>query len=288
MKNRLLITICLILLLVACIPPALSLTATPRPTATPSPTRTPIPPGPFDYNVSVPFDPKIVTETQKDGLTVTDLTYAAHDPSFSAFLGGRTAAYLIKPQGQGPFAGIIYLHWLGTPNGNRSEFLDEAVETAKHGSVALVLQGYFPWMASPLGTQDDRPLIVGQAIELRRAVDFLLTQPEVDPDRLGYVGHDYGAVYGGILAGVDHRLKTAVLITGVPSFADWISFFHIDHDPYASIVKNIDPINFIGQAAPACSNSPSGIPLSPRTWPTAITKPPANPSRSNGTTTSTR
>ena len=251
MKNRLFIIICLILLLAACIPPSLALTATSRPTAASTATATPTPPGPFDYDASIPFDPKVNSEKQRDGVSITDLSYAAHEASFSPNTGGRTVAYLVRPQGAGPFAGVIYLHWLGNISGNRNEFLQEAVETAQHGAVALVLQGFFPWMAAPRGTQEDVPLMVGQATELRRAVDFLLTQPQVDPARIGFVGHDYGAMYGGMLAGSDRRLKTYVLIAGVPSFADWITSFHIAHDAYVPLVKDIDPINFIGQAAPA-------------------------------------
>jgi len=106
-------------------------------------------------------------------------------------------------------------------------------------------------MASPLGTQADYPLMVGQAIELRRAVDFLLVQPGVDPQRLGFVGHDYGAMYGAMLAGLDHRLKTYVLVAGAPSFADWITYFHAKRDPYVPIVKDIDPVAFISKASPA-------------------------------------
>ncbi len=250
MKNKLLTTICFFLVLAACVPPMIS-TAIQQPTASPTATVTPTPPGLFDYDKSIPFDTRVTSETQREGVTVVDLTYATHDPAFSSTTGGRTVAYLIKPEGEGPFAGVIYLHWLGYTSGNRKEFLEEAVETARHGAIALVLQGFFPWMASPLGTQADYPLIVGQAIELRRAVDFLLSQPGVDPKRTGFVGHDYGALYGGMLAGTDHRLKTYVLVAGVPSFADWIASFHIQHDPYVPIVEPVDPIRYISKAAPA-------------------------------------
>ena len=120
-------------------------------------------------------------------------------------------AYLVKPHGEGPFAGVIYLHGLGAGNSTRAQFLDEAVAMAQRGAIGLLVQGYFPWMANPAGDERDRPLITGQVAELRRAIDFLLVQPGVDPDRLGFVGHDFGATYGGTLAGVEHRLKTYVL-----------------------------------------------------------------------------
>lgn len=254
MKKSYLFVLVLLLALSACsntAPAIPTVTATQVPPVTPTATAVPTPASPFDYDASIPFDVKVVAETQQEGATVVDLSYAAHDPGFSTPTGGRTLAYLVKPaQGEGPFAGVIYVHWLGQSNSTRKQYLDEAIAMAKHGVVSLLPQGYFPWMAYPSGDERDRPLVTGQLIELRRAVDFLLSQPNVDPQRLGYVGHDYGANYGGILAGVDHRLKTFVLIAGVPDFIQYIGLLF-------SPMKNMegsdffDPDKYVAQAAPA-------------------------------------
>ena len=192
----------------------------------------------------------VISETERDGVTIVDLNYATHDPAFSSITGGRTLAYLVKPHGQGPFAGVIYLHWLGAGNSTRAQFLDEAVATAQRGAICLLVQGYFPWMANPAGDARDRPLITGQVAELRRAIDFLLAQPGVDPNRLGFVGHDYGATYGGTLAGVDHRLKTYVLVAGAPSFSGYAGLY-IPHAKYLPIVQDLDPTQYVSKASPA-------------------------------------
>jgi uncharacterized protein len=101
-------------------------------------------------------------------------------------------------------------------------------------------------MAFPTLDESDRPLIIGQVIEMRRAVDFLLTQPGIESDRLGYVGHDYGALYGGVLSGADHRMKTYVLIAGAPSFADVGPYWN-----YTSVVPDLDPVEYVSKASPA-------------------------------------
>ncbi len=252
MKRLIFVLLGIGLLLSACGSPA---TSAPSPTPPPSPTETltptPKPVGPFDYDSSVPFDTKVLSEKQQDGATVVDLTFATHDPSFSSTTGGRTVAYLVKPQGEGPFAAVLFMHWLGPVSGNRQEYLDEAVALANHGVVSLVAQGYFPWMAFPRGDESDRPLMTGQVIELRRMLDFLLSQPNVDPARLAYVGHDYGAVYGGILAGIDHRLKTLILVAGTPSFMDWARLFGFKAETYQPVVQDLEPVLFLPQAAPA-------------------------------------
>jgi len=200
----------------------------------------------FDYDSSVPFDVQVNSQIERDGVTITDLSYASYDPNYSVSMYGRTVAYLVTPQGNGPFAGVIYMHWLGNTYTSRKEFLDEAVELAQHGVICLLPQGYYPWMAFPTLEESDRPLILGQIIEMRRAVDFLLTQPNIDPKRLGYVGHDYGALYGSVLAGIDHRMQTYILIAGSPSFGDLDPYWN-----YRSNVPDLDPINYVAKANPA-------------------------------------
>jgi len=225
MKRLLVITISLLILLLACTPKSQSL---------------------FDYDASVPFDIQINSQTERDGVTIADLSYASYDSNFSTSMNGRTVAYLVTPQGDGPFAGVIYLHWLGNANSNRGQYLDEAVELAQHGVICLLPQGYYPWMAFPTLDESDRPFILGQIIEMRRAIDFLLTQPNIDSERLGYVGHDYGALYGGVLAGTDHRMQTYILIAGSPSFGDLDPYWN-----YESNVPDLDPINYVAKADPA-------------------------------------
>jgi dienelactone hydrolase len=158
--------------------------------------------------------------------------------------------YLVKPQGDGPFAGMIYMHWFGQGNSNRGQYLEEAVEMAKRGVVCLLPQGYFPWMTMPTG-EPDWPLVIGQVQELRRAVDFLLSQPGVDPNRIGYAGHNYGAAYGGILAGVDHRVKAYVFVAGASRFGYWLTYFGYQIDFYGSAMEDLDPIQYLPNAAPA-------------------------------------
>src|SRR5690348_13032727 len=132
MKRFVFSCITLAVLMAACAAPA-----TPAPTVAPTPAPTAVPTQTvvFDYDASIPFDVKVNTETEQDGATVTELSYAAHDKKFASKLGGRTVAYLVRPaQKQGPFAGVVFMHWLTS---SHKEFLDEAVALAKRGVVSL-------------------------------------------------------------------------------------------------------------------------------------------------------
>jgi dienelactone hydrolase len=111
--------------------------------------------------------------------------------------------------------------------------------------------------------ESDRDLYVCLVVDLRRAVDVLIAKAQVDPARIGFVGHSLGAAWGGTLSGVERRLKAFVLIAGVPdpgniSGDDWYSRQMqtvVGTDPkqlqrYAALVGPISADHFIGDAVP--------------------------------------
>jgi dienelactone hydrolase len=206
----------------------------------------------FAYKRTLSFDLKEVSVKEQDGVTIRDVDYAAYTPE-----RGRIKAYLVRPSGKGPFAGVLFFHWYGTPNGNRNQFLDEAVALARQGTASLLIQGYFPWAVEPKDAQVDRQRVIDETIEVRRALDLLLAQPGVDKKRIGFVGHDYGAMYGAIAAGVEKRVKTYILVAGIGSFSNWSLDYWLAKtdasfkDAYRQALKPVDPITQIAHARPA-------------------------------------
>ncbi len=206
----------------------------------------------FAYDRSLPLDLREISTRSDDGVTIRDVTYASIDRRH-----GPIEAFTVRPPGSGPFAGLLYFHWLGKPRGDRTEFLEEAAALSRHGVVSMLVQGYFPWKEPPKDGRADRQQVIDQVIDTRRAIDLLLAQPDVDRERLGYVGHDYGAMYGAILAAVDARAKAYVLVAGMGDFAAWSLKYwpHTAADgadaAYRRAMADVDPINFIGLAAPA-------------------------------------
>jgi dienelactone hydrolase len=157
-----------------------------------------------------------VKSEQRGDVTVRDIT-------FSPGPGRETKAYLVVPKGNGPFAGILWVHWLGEEKSNRNQFLDEAVELAPKGTVSLLVDAMWSepeWFGKRI-PEKDYANSIRQVIELRRALDLLLSQANVDKTRIGFVGHDYGAMYGMLMAGVDQRVGTFVFIAATQSLNDW-------------------------------------------------------------------
>ncbi|WP_143017095.1 hypothetical protein [Catalinimonas alkaloidigena] len=189
---------------------------------------------------------------QQAGILIQDISYPSYQPDH-----GLLKAYLIQPlHTTAPTAGVLFFHWLGEPHGDRTQFLDEATALAQQGVTSLLLQGYFPWREQPTDGPTDRQHVVDQTIDARRSLDLLLAQPEVDPQRVAYVGHDYGAMYGAILSGLEERIRAYVLITGMGTFSDW-SLKYWPHTAtageahYRQALASVDPEQFVAQAAPA-------------------------------------
>jgi dienelactone hydrolase len=170
----------------------------------------------FDYDQKAPLGIKELKVEQRGDVAIHDISYLSPK-------GGVVPAYLVVPKGKGPFAGIIWGHWYweNSPMRNRTQFLDEAVALAQAGVVSLLTDGP---VARPGHVEDRTPLNekrvadqVQQVIDLRRGADLLLARNDVDPKRIGYVGHSYNATTGAFLSGVDKRFKAFVLMAGVLS-----------------------------------------------------------------------
>jgi pimeloyl-ACP methyl ester carboxylesterase len=215
----------------------------------------------FDYDVKQPLD-------IQDQLTGESREFTIHDLTYASPKGGRVPAYLVVPKGKGPFAAVLFGHYgLGT----RSEFIPEAKFYAKAGAVSLIPD--YPWdRPQPWRkTVDhfdqpelDRETFIQAVVDLRRGIDLLLARKDVDPKRLAYVGHSYGAQWGSILSAVDKRMKASVLMAGVAESADLFLRNNIDPglielrksqppgelEKYVQVQSELDAIRYVGHAAP--------------------------------------
>jgi dienelactone hydrolase len=167
----------------------------------------------FDYDSKAPLN------IQEAGVEHRG-NVAIHDISYESPKGGRVPAYLVVPEGKGPFAAALWGHWYwqNSEYFNRKEFLDEAVALAHSGVVSLLPTG--PG-ARAGHVQDKDPLnekqiaeLAQAIIDMRRGADLLLARKDVDHARLAYVGHSYDATVGGFLSGIDKRFKAFVLMAG--------------------------------------------------------------------------
>ena len=213
----------------------------------------------FDYDRKMPLDIKEVGHFNRDGVRIRDITYASPK-------SGRVTAYLVEPVGRGRFAGIVFGHW---GYGTRTEFLPEAILYARAGMVSLLVDDLevrpAPWRRSSPGKEPEavRDNFIQTVVDLQRGIDLLIARSDVDPNRIAYVGHSSGAHWGAIISAIDRRIKTAVLMAGVPTEAtiylesddpDNVEFRKTtpkeEIDNYIRTVSVLDAIRFVPYAAP--------------------------------------
>jgi Dienelactone hydrolase family len=203
----------------------------------------------FDYDASKPLDVQELKSEVKDGAVVYDITYAGPE--------GRIDAFLITPQGDGPYPAVLFMP--GAP-GAKYTFYTEAVELAKAGVVSLLPNP--PYARPPIEDvvvfePSDKDGIVQEVKEMRRGIDVLVSRPEVDPSRLGYVGFSWGASLGGILSAVEQRVHSFVLQSLVPHLSTDMRKLAEEQGAggdlaaYEEAMQPIDAINYLPHAAPS-------------------------------------
>ena len=160
-------------------------------------------------------------------------------------------AYLVRPAGhlkKNSAPGVLWLHWLGEINNDRSEYLPEAITLAGEGVVSVLPLGYFPWVPNPDGTNNDVTLVENQVAAFGRALDRLAAVRGVDDSRIALVGHDYGAMYGSILADSDDRISTMVLAAPDALMGNWFAQFWLQLEgqartDYLALFAGLDPVD---------------------------------------------
>jgi dienelactone hydrolase len=217
----------------------------------------------FEYDSRAPIDVKENGVEDRNGVRI-------HDISYRSPKGGRVTAYLLVPvTKRRKMAGVIFMH---SRPGSRKNFLDEALKLSAAGAVSLLVDAPFSRVGDSKRDFDptvthpevDRDIYIHTVVDLQRGVDLLLSRSDVDPKRIGFIGHSFGAHTGALLAGVDKRIKAYVIMAGAPSLTEFLrtstlpaivktrdSLTTEQRERYFTILADVDPIAYIGHAAPS-------------------------------------
>jgi dienelactone hydrolase len=228
----------------------------------------------FDYDRAARLELQEQGVEQREGVAVHDLSYAGASPG-----GGRVPAYLVVPPDpeKGPFAAIVFMHGAG---GGRSGMLPQALVLARAGAVGLLIDGPLSGARARPGArvsdvtrpEQTRAAMIQTIVDLRRGVDLLRARADVDPQRLGFVGASYGAVIGGILSGVETRIKAYALAVGGASLGDLVrngtspmakqaakALTPEQLETNLKLLAPLDPVHYVGHAAPAALFFQNGL-----------------------------
>jgi cephalosporin-C deacetylase-like acetyl esterase len=217
-----------------------------------------------DY--SGPLNPRITGSIQSEKYTIEKVI-------FESLPGFYVTANLYRPSQPGRYPGVLL------QAGHTQEGKPEGQRLAAN----LALKGFVVLAHDPLGqgereqTYDKRvdralagwsvpehiqaggqSLLIGQSVaryfiwDAKRALDYLVSRPEVDPARLGAVGCSGGGALTTFIGALDPRIKAVAPACFVNSYRMLFSGADPDSEmsPPSLLVKGLDMADYIELSAP--------------------------------------
>lgn len=170
-----------------------------------------------------PLDVEVVEEHESDGLVRRKLAYHTDRPD------RRVSAWMLMPRDARRLPAVLCLHQT-TPRGKDSPAglsdratMHYALELARRGYVTLSPD--YPSLGESEYDFDADDFASGSMVAIydnMRAIDLLQSLPEVDPERIGCIGHSLGGHNGLFTAAFDERIKAVVTCCGFTRFARYM------------------------------------------------------------------
>lgn len=209
-----------------------------------------------------PLHPQITGQIQMDGFHIDKLIFESLPGVYvSALLyvpddGNKTHPAVLVPSGHAANGkvryqalcqrlvqrGYVVISWDPIGQGERSQFWDAKTAKSRYNLICAehAVLGNLAFLA---GTN----LARWEIWDGMRALDYLLTRPEVDPERINITGTSGGGFQTAHIAALDHRIKVAApscYITALPMRMYNRIFKDPDSDPeqdlYGMISKHVD------------------------------------------------
>ncbi len=178
---------------------------------------------------STPLDLRILEEESVGGIKRQKITFVSEVVAGNP---DRVSAYLLIPDAsrrKKKTGAVLCLHQTtGIGKGEPAGFggkpsLHYALELAQRGYITLApdYPNFGGYAFDPYANGYASATMKG-IVNHRRALDLLQLLPEVDPERIGVIGHSLGGHNALFLAAFDDRVKVVVTSCGFTSFAKYM------------------------------------------------------------------
>jgi dienelactone hydrolase len=205
----------------------------------------------YGYDKAIPLKDSVQTVIDTTAFQLFSVSYnSIHDKRVTGLLS-------LPKKNTAPLPVIILMHGLGD---------HKAVDYLEYGNNLFLENGYAVLRIdiSDHGDRENdvydfdltgdykywtRNVIAQTVFDLRRAVDFIETQKELDHKRIGYYGISLGGILGTVFCGVENRVKVPViaLAGGQLNLLYEENALSSEAKDFVSI---IEPLNFVKQISP--------------------------------------
>jgi dienelactone hydrolase len=171
--------------------------------------------------------------------------------------GKKVTGEIITGSASSPQPGVLFVHWLGdTATTNHTEFERDAQALAGRGVTSILVDTiwsapkWFEHMGASV--EADSKETIDQVVDLRTALDVLTAQKYVDGKRIAFVGHDFGAMLGALMASVEARPQYFVYLAGNPVLTNWYTLGKKSptHDQYVAAMAKFDILAALHSSKP--------------------------------------
>jgi uncharacterized protein len=215
----------------------------------------------YNYDASLPLNP-VLKELPDETESLAELRKRWH-LTYSSTNGERVTSIFTLPQKfAGPYPAVILL--AGSGGHKDTDYVRIAsnmFSTMGYATLSIDAQ-YHGERSKPgksgdihlIGKDDMRDAWIQTVVDLRRAVDFLVSRRNIDTSNLGYLGFSQGGMIGGTFIGVEPRIKAACLAIPGGGFYEEgkkRGLVTPENDvQFLANAKMTDPMYFLGQFSP--------------------------------------
>ncbi len=183
---------------------------------------------PYQYDATLPL--RTTEKRMPDKLVTQTALRARWRVEYSSIHDARVPAIFSLPtKRQAKAPAVILL--AGSGGHKDSDYVRIAADlmaTLGYASLSIDAQ-YHGERSTPGGDGDfhfiqlnaNRDAWIQTVVDLRRAVDYLTSRPDIDPDRIGFLGFSQGGMVGGTFIGVEPRIRSACLAIPGAGFVEY-------------------------------------------------------------------